>query len=96
MWFPVQDDDHFYTANRYVERHGLRASQVERAEDWRLVSFYRWSRGTLQQKSLLPAWPLPRRPGWIEHVNKPQTEAEAGGIASLRTARMSVRSGSVV
>lgn len=37
--------------------------------------------GTLQQRSLLEAWPLPRRPGWIEHVNRSQTETE---LAALR------------
>jgi hypothetical protein len=73
--FPVQDDDHYDTVCGYVERNSLRASLVERAEDCRWGSLYRWSRGTPQQKSLLAAWPLPRRPGWIEHVNKPQTRA---------------------
>lgn len=33
--FPVQDDDHYYAVNRYVERNALRASLVERAEGWR-------------------------------------------------------------
>jgi putative transposase len=33
--FPVQEDDHFYTVARYVERNALRAGLVKRAEDWR-------------------------------------------------------------
>jgi putative transposase len=37
--------------------------------------------GTAKEKSLLAAWPLPRWPGWVEHVNGPQTEAE---LAALR------------
>ena len=53
--FPVQDDDHYYTVCRYVERNALRAG--------------------------LAAWPLPQGPGWIEHVNEPQTDAE---LAALR------------
>jgi putative transposase len=79
--FPVQDDDHYYTVCRYAERNALRAGLVERAEDWRWGSLYRWRRGTPKERSLLAAWPLPRRPGWIEHVNEPQTEAE---LAALR------------
>jgi putative transposase len=33
--FPVQEDDHFFTVYRYVERNALTAQVVERAEDWR-------------------------------------------------------------
>ena len=40
--FPVQDDDHFLTVCRYVERNALRANLVQRAEDWRWGSLYRW------------------------------------------------------
>ena len=79
--FPVQDDDHFYTVCRYVERNSLRAKLVQRAEDWRWGSLRRWKHGTPKEKSLLSAWPLARRPGWIEHVNSPHTEAE---LAALR------------
>jgi putative transposase len=79
--FPVQEDGHFYTLCRYVERNALRANLVARAEDWRWGSLYRWNSGTVAEKALLAAWPLPRRPGWIDHVNAPQTEAE---LARLR------------
>jgi putative transposase len=78
--FPVQDDEHFYTVCRYVERNALRANLVERAEDWRWGSLYRWRHGTAKEKSLLAAWPLPRRPGWVDHVNAPQTEAELSAL----------------
>jgi len=36
--FPVQGDEHFLTACRYVERNALRANLVERAEAWRWCS----------------------------------------------------------
>ncbi len=39
--FPVQGDEHFLTACRYVERNALRANLVERAEDWRWCSLDR-------------------------------------------------------
>ena len=40
--FPVQDDSHFLTVCRYVERNALRAELVQRAEDWRWGSLWRW------------------------------------------------------
>jgi len=78
--FPVQRDDHFYAVCRYVERNALRANLVVRAEDWRWCSLCRWSDGTAKEKSLLAAWPLSRRPGWLEYVNAPQSEAELSAL----------------
>jgi putative transposase len=77
--FPIQADDHFYTVCRYVERNALRAKLVRRAEDWNWGSLHRWQQGAAQP--LLAAWPLARRPGWIAHVNAPQSESE---LAALR------------
>ncbi len=74
--FPVQDDEHFHTVCRYVERNALRANLVRRAEAWRWCSLHRWQQGTTQEKKLLTAWPLPRQASWVEQVNAPQTEAE--------------------
>lgn len=79
--FPIQEDEHFCVVCRYVERNALRANLVRRAEDWRWGSLYRWKHGTPKEKSLLAAWPLARWPGWVDHVNMPQTEAE---LAALR------------
>jgi len=78
--FPVEDDDHLLTVNRYVERNPRRANLVERAEDWLYGSLYRWHAGSAQERSLLAAWPLRRPRGWIGHVNGPQTEAELAAI----------------
>ncbi len=44
--FPIQEDDHFLTVCRYVERNAPRAKLVARAEEWRWSSLYRWSVGT--------------------------------------------------
>ena len=71
--FPVQNDDHFLTLCRYVERNALRANLVRHAEDWRGCSLWRWKYGDLLQKSLLATWPLARRPGWLEHVRQALT-----------------------
>ena len=43
--FPVQDDEHFFTVCRYVERNALRANLVRRAEEWRWGSLHRWQQG---------------------------------------------------
>lgn len=79
--FPVQDDGHFYTVCRYVERNALRANLVDRAEQWSWGSLYRWKHGTAEEKALLSAWPMARQRGWLEHVNAPQSDAE---LAALR------------
>jgi putative transposase len=79
--FPVQDDEHFITVCRYVERNALRANLVRRAEDWRWGSLYRWQQGGAKDNLLLAAWPLRRLAGWVEEVNVPQTEGE---LAALR------------
>ena len=79
--FPVQDDDHFYTVCRYVERNALRANLVKSADDWRWNSLHIWKHGTAEQKaSLLCDWPLPRRRSWLKHVNNPLTQAELNAI----------------
>ncbi len=74
--FPVQDDAHFLTVCRYVERNALRAGLVKRAEAWRWGSLYRWKNGTAKEKALIAKWPVPRKPGWLKYVNTPQTEKE--------------------
>ena len=86
--FPIQEDAHFYTVARYVERNALRANLARRAQQWRWGSLYRWLRGSAEDNQLLAAWPLPRKANWVDHVNAPQTEAE---LAALRR---SVRRGS--
>ena len=43
--FPIQNDDHFLTMSRYVERNALRANLVNRADDRRWSSLYRVERG---------------------------------------------------
>lgn len=78
--FPVQEDDHFYTVVRYVERNPLRAGLVRRAEEWRWSSLHRWRHGTVAERRLLAPWPLPRTHGWCDHVNMPQTESEAKAL----------------
>jgi putative transposase len=69
--FPVQSDEHFLTAARYVEGNALRAGLVKRAEDWLWCSLWRRRSGTAAQRALLSSWPVavPRR--WLQLVNEP-------------------------
>jgi putative transposase len=86
--FPIQEDEHFYTVARYVERNARRANLVRRAERWPWSGLHRWQRGTAEDKALLAAWPLPRKASWVEHVNAPQAKGE------LEALRRSVQRGS--
>lgn len=81
--FPVENDDHFYTVVRYVERNALRAGLVAQAQAWRWSSLWRYYCGDTQTRALLARWPLPRPRNWVEHVNTTQSEAE---LESLRRA----------
>ena len=75
--FPVQDDEHYWTVLRYVERNPLRAGLVRRSQDWQ------WS--SLQAKNsppgLLAEGPLEKFRGWTNYVNGVENEAE---LAALR------------
>jgi putative transposase len=77
--FPTEDDAHFTTVARYVERNPVRAGMVARAERWR------WS--SLGQKAspqtpliALAQWPVVRREDWISWVNLAQTAAEEAAL----------------
>jgi putative transposase len=86
--FPVENDDHYYSVSRYVERNALRARLVERAEDWRWGSLWqRRQRIAADDYPPLHGWPLPIPRNWITLVNRPETQAE---LDALRT---SVRRG---
>jgi putative transposase len=78
--FPIQDDRHLYTVMRYVEANPIRASLIDRAEDWE------WSSASLRRK---PVWEdilshdgrfqLP--PNWLSIVNQSQPKDQ---LAALR------------
>jgi putative transposase len=78
--FPVQEDEHFYIAGRYVERNALRAKLAPRAEAWRHGSLWRRVHGDRDSRKMLAAWPVPRPRRWVEWVNEPQTEAELAAV----------------
>ena len=74
--FPVQDDGHFYTLCRYVERNALRAGLVPRAEDWPWGSLGQRVAGSPSPGPTPDAWPIDRPSDWVERVNTPLGPAE--------------------
>jgi putative transposase len=86
--FPIQENAHFLTVCRYVERNAARAGLVRRAEDWRWGSLWRWLQRPEPMPALLSPWPIARLPNWIAKVNEPLTKGE------LEAARRSAQRGS--
>jgi putative transposase len=72
--FPVQGNVYLLVVLRYVERNGLRANLVARAQDWSWSSLWRREHG--QGLGILSDWPVPRPADWLNFVNEPQTQAE--------------------
>ena len=86
--FPIQNDEHFFVACRYVERNALRAGLVDRAENWRWSSLWRWLQSSEPSPRLLSKWPSPRLANWVARVNEPLSERTGSGstICSTRQA----------
>lgn len=78
--FPVEDDDHFLTVCRYVERNSRRASLVDRVEDWVWCST--WARQHPKDSAALPLaqWPVQMSKNWLEWVNQSLTDAEVRAV----------------
>jgi REP-associated tyrosine transposase len=86
--FPVQEDDHFYTVARYVERNGLRANLAKKAEKWRWGSLaQRLGLQGVDESPELSNWPLVQPRDWLAFVNEPHTDRE------LESIRLSVSRG---
>jgi putative transposase len=71
--FPAQNDEHFLTVARYVERNALRTHLVRRAENWRWGSLWRQYAGDAKAKALLSDWPAARPRNWLGYVNRAET-----------------------
>src|SRR5205807_512366 len=78
--FPVQEDDHFLTVCRYVERNALRAGLVRRAEAWPWGSLWQRQERSAAGRPVRSAWPVAMPRGWPGLVNKPQTAAEEDSL----------------
>ena len=82
--FPIEVDEHLLTVLAYVERNALRAGLVERAEDWRWSSLWRWRHAEVTEDvPPLTPWPVERPRQWLFQVNRPPADSE---LKSLQTA----------
>jgi putative transposase len=77
--FPIQEDDHYLTVLRYVERNPLRAKLTRRAEAWLWSSLRLRAAGA--SDPILTSGPVAIPNNWAALVHQPQTEAE---LAALR------------
>jgi len=64
--FPIQEDEHFLTVCRYVERNALTANVVRRAEDWRGGSLWARRQGPDELRAILSDWPVARERELVE------------------------------
>jgi putative transposase len=72
--FPIQQDEHLMTVERYVERNPLRAGLVRRAEEWTWSSLGPWLTG--DERSLLHDGPVSRWNEWLRFVSEPRSQTE--------------------
>ena len=78
--FPIQSDEHFLVVCRYVERNAMRVGLVEKAEQCRWGSLWRWLQRPEPLPKLLSAWPIARLPNWTQRVNAALTETELEAV----------------
>lgn len=74
--FLCQQDNHFLTLVRYVERNARQANLVKKAQDWRWSSVWRRENGTKKQQSILAPWVVDMPDRYLVWLNKPQSEEE--------------------
>jgi putative transposase len=79
--FPIQQDEHFLTVCRYVERNPLRASLVKSAPRWLWCSLAK-RQNRRRPPWLLPLnqWPVDPPRDWTAWVNRAETAAELDAL----------------
>lgn len=83
--FPIQEDEHYLTVLRYVERNPLRANLVQRSQDWEWSSLK--PTGRSGPDGVLVDGPVVKPDSWTQFVNGAETESE------LKALRQSVERG---
>jgi len=76
--FPIQEDEHYLTVLRYVERNPLRARLTRKAESWLWSSLRQ--RTSAASDSILSPGPVAIPSNWQDLVHQPQTEAELSAL----------------
>jgi putative transposase len=74
--FPIQQDAHFLTVCRYVERNALRARLVQSAQRWPWCSLAKRDPEPVPWLLEPQEWPVEPPRDWSALVNRPQTPAE--------------------
>ncbi len=74
--FICQNDNHFFTLVRYVERNAKKANLCKFDEDWQWSSLYRREKGTVEQKKILSRWPIDIPNDYLSLVNQDQDIGE--------------------
>ncbi|HBG26757.1 MAG: hypothetical protein A2Y10_00835 [Planctomycetes bacterium GWF2_41_51] len=73
--FPVQNDSHFLTLCRYVERNPVNSGLVEKAQDWRWSGM--WHRCNNENSAIsFSEWPVEIPKDWSSLVNQVFNEKE--------------------
>ena len=80
--FPIQDDDHFLTVCRYVERNALRAKLALKAGAWRWSSLWHRLHG---DGGLLDPGPVELPKDWVKRVNQAESQAEVDAMRKCIT-----------
>ena len=70
--FLIEEDVHFLTVLKYIERNPVRAGLVGGAQDWRWSSAYRRIRGTEKERSLLAELPVDLPRDYRAWINTPE------------------------
>jgi putative transposase len=78
--FPVQPNEHFLTVCRHLERGGMRAGLVARAQDWRWSSLWQRQPGNTAPAPSLSRWPVAAPTDWTRRVNTPLRDAEIEAV----------------
>jgi len=73
--FPVQEDSHFLTLCRYIERNPVNSGLAAKAQDWRWSAI--WQRCN-SKNGVLPYtnWPVDMPDNWLSLVNRTLNEKE--------------------
>jgi putative transposase len=72
--FPVETSEYLLTVCRYVERNPVRASRVERAQQWR------WSSAGTRGSVPVHEWPVERPANWLLWVNTDELEKQIEAV----------------
>jgi putative transposase len=78
--FPVENDRHYLTVCRYVERNPLRAGLVPAAQDWQWSSLHQRCAGAVEGLPPLTQGPVALPAEWLEIVNTPEPQKDLDAI----------------